>query len=400
MIKSPITMILGAGASVAYGYPTGAGLIRQIVQLLEWNVYVSPSHSLPLGFTKLSSHEREFGDFHRNIAEFCFAVRRSNPTNIDSFLRDNPSLEKLGRTIIAYIIRISEYNDYGHIVPPQNSFNPWYHVLFDNMVSRADPKDIASNQKLKIVTFNYDVSLEYFLASSLINNERTAPFAKQIFDSIPIVHMFGSVGKVSIENDRVVYNYGDPSNSYQSGKKEIIQQVWNPSEHCGLHVAIETKHTHDEVRKNSQLAISYMESAERILCMGFDFTDYAHVYKKHTSAIEDTKLINRHIRPKLGHYLLREISRVEVAQFHKNLSHMPYGANRLRAVLSKMFSLAEEWGLREEGSNPTRYVKKYKESFRTRYLSQAELESLSDTLAAHQTKLKNPCHVTLKPQAQ
>lgn len=142
-------------------------------------------------------------------------------------------------------------------------------------------------------------------------------------------------------------------------------------------------------RQKERTAITLSQFCDRYI------TDYAHVYKKHTSAIEDTKLINRHIRPKLGHYLLREVSRVEVAQFHKNLSHMPYGANRLRAVLSKMFSLAEEWGLREEGSNPTRYVKKYKESFRTRYLSQAELENLSDTLAAYQTKLKNPCHVTL-----
>lgn len=269
MIKKSLTIILGAGASVPYGYPTGAGLIQQIVGVLDWKVLDRNNTLAPLKLVALRSNQ--FTNFHIAIADFCFAVRRNNPTNIDSFLRDNPSLEKIGRTLIAYLIRISEYNDYGYIVPPDNQFNPWYHVLFDAMVSRTPPEKIPESQQLRIVTFNYDVSLEYYLAKALLDNERTRPHAKAIFDSIPVLHIFGSVGTVSIENDVVKYAYGNAA-TYQNGApKQLVQEVWNPSEHCNLHVAIENKHTHKDVIQASQTAMAYMERSEHILCMGFDF---------------------------------------------------------------------------------------------------------------------------------
>ena len=46
----------------------------------------------------------------------------------------------------------------------------------------------------------------------------------------------------------------------------------------------------------------------------------------------------------------------------------------------KMFNLAEAWGLRPEGSNPTRRVPKFKEEKRERYLSDTELARLGDVL--------------------
>ena len=53
------------------------------------------------------------------------------------------------------------------------------------------------------------------------------------------------------------------------------------------------------------------------------------------------------------------------------------------AVLSKMFNLAERWGLRPDGSNPCRHVEKFAEKKRERMLSPAELARLGDALAAY-----------------
>ena len=61
----------------------------------------------------------------------------------------------------------------------------------------------------------------------------------------------------------------------------------------------------------------------------------------------------------------------------------PYQANRVLAVLSKMFNLAERWGLRPDGSNPCRHVEKFAERKRERMLSPAELARLGDALAAY-----------------
>ena len=46
----------------------------------------------------------------------------------------------------------------------------------------------------------------------------------------------------------------------------------------------------------------------------------------------------------------------------------------------KMFSLAEVWGLRPDGSNPCRHVKRYKERNRERFLSPEETERLGEVL--------------------
>ena len=45
-----------------------------------------------------------------------------------------------------------------------------------------------------------------------------------------------------------------------------------------------------------------------------------------------------------------------------------------------MFSLAEVWGWRPDGSNPCRHVKRYKERKRERFLSPEETERLGEIL--------------------
>jgi integrase len=63
---------------------------------------------------------------------------------------------------------------------------------------------------------------------------------------------------------------------------------------------------------------------------------------------------------------------------HHDLRHIPYEANRCLEVMSKMFSLAEMWGLRPDGSNPRRHIKKYAEEKRERFLSPAELKRVGE----------------------
>ena len=59
----------------------------------------------------------------------------------------------------------------------------------------------------------------------------------------------------------------------------------------------------------------------------------------------------------------------------------PGAANRTLALLSKMFNLAEKWGLRPDGSNPCRHIEKYPERRIDRFLSNAELADLGKVLA-------------------
>jgi hypothetical protein len=68
------------------------------------------------------------------------------------------------------------------------------------------------------------------------------------------------------------------------------------------------------------------------------------------------------------------------SRIHAEMAETPYQANRVLAVLSKAFNLAEVWGWRLDGSNPCRHVQRYREEKRERFLSSEELAALSDVL--------------------
>lgn len=96
---------------------------------------------------------------------------------------------------------------------------------------------------------------------------------------------------------------------------------------------------------------------------------------------EYRRAIDLFINPALGNFKLVDVERKDIAELHHSFRDKPYQANRTLGVLSKMFNLAEIWGLRPDGSNPCRHVPKYKEEKRERYLSAEELQRLGQVLA-------------------
>jgi integrase len=92
------------------------------------------------------------------------------------------------------------------------------------------------------------------------------------------------------------------------------------------------------------------------------------------------RLLQRTILPALGHRRVTEVTRTDIAKLHHDLRHIPYDANRCLEVISKMFNLAEMWGVRPDGSNPRKHIKKYPEEKRERFLSPAELRRVGEVL--------------------
>jgi hypothetical protein len=60
-------------------------------------------------------------------------------------------------------------------------------------------------------------------------------------------------------------------------------------------------------------------------------------------------------------------------------------ANHVLAILSKAFNLVELWGLRPEGSNPCRRVRRYRENARERFLTGDNLARLRQALDEAET---------------
>jgi integrase len=117
--------------------------------------------------------------------------------------------------------------------------------------------------------------------------------------------------------------------------------------------------------------------AERFLA------EHAESKRKASTANAYRTTLNRTILPALGKRKVIDVKRHDIAKLHHECRATPYQANLVLAVLSTMFNLAEQWGLRPDGANPCRRIERFAERKRERMLSAAELARLGDALAAH-----------------
>ena len=108
--------------------------------------------------------------------------------------------------------------------------------------------------------------------------------------------------------------------------------------------------------------------------------EYVPVHCKPSTQEEYRRSVRLFVDPMIGELRVPEVQRKDIAALHHGLRDKPYQANRTLGVLSKMFSLAEVWGWRPDGSNPCRHVKRYKEHKRERFLSPEETERLGQVL--------------------
>lgn len=108
--------------------------------------------------------------------------------------------------------------------------------------------------------------------------------------------------------------------------------------------------------------------------------EYVPIHCKETTAKEYRRSVDMFIKPVIGTRKVPDIIRTDIAKLHHGLRDKPYQANRTLGVISVIFNQCEIWGLRPDGSNPCRHVKKYTEKKRERFLSEDELKRLWETL--------------------
>ena len=179
-----------------------------------------------------------------------------------------------------------------------------------------------------------------------------------------------------------------------SGKKSYMVQYRNGGRTRRVTFGRHGTMTPDEARKKArQLLVAVADGqdpAEELsthrkaptvaaLCERFMAEHVAHRCKSSTAG-EYQRSVDLFIKPAIGTFKVSDVKRPDIARLHHDLRNIPYQANRTLGVLSKLFNLAEVWGLRPDGSNPCRHVTKYPETKRQRFLSGDELAQLGAVL--------------------
>lgn len=114
-----------------------------------------------------------------------------------------------------------------------------------------------------------------------------------------------------------------------------------------------------------------------------------HAPKKRSGS-EDIRRIKQIILPRWRNLKIAAITRSDIAKLHAELTRegagkrgkgTPYQANRVLALLSKMLTLAKQWGYLEEAHpNPATGVQKNPETKRDRFMSMEELPRFIEAL--------------------
>src|ERR1700733_12864303 len=102
--------------------------------------------------------------------------------------------------------------------------------------------------------------------------------------------------------------------------------------------------------------------------------EWAIPHKKASSLKQDRRMLNTQVLPVLGDVKVSAVGKRDIAKLHNSLKDTPYEANRVRSLLSKMFSLAIGWELCEK--NPCKGVKKFEEPKHDFWLTQDQLHKL------------------------
>jgi hypothetical protein len=233
VIEKPTVLILGAGASAHLGYPIGIGLLNQICSRIRENQIddeIKRSHPAS------------------EIESFRVRLSRSGYSSVDAFLEKNMEFMAMGKLFIASCLKQHENPD----IPFHPGDAGWYQYLFNRLIGN-EVEDISRN-KLSIITFNYDRSLEFYL-HQVIQYRFKIPDDKalDILHTIPIVHVHGILG----EYPQVEYSLARVPLAEISDKIKIVHEINdNTGGFCN-----------DDFKRANDL----LQKSERIFSLGFGF---------------------------------------------------------------------------------------------------------------------------------
>lgn len=223
MIKKKTIFVLGAGASIPYGYPSGADLIDETCDtndtgcILDNNpLLVAQSQHL-----KFSSVLENNGVRDREvIMKFNKKLKFAYPPTLDYFLNQQGSSSGfvvLGKLRIANIILKCEKRYKNSLFLPREKTEnektkmresqKWYGFFFNNILRGNTLEDIFKNV-ITIINFNYDRSFECFVYNHLRNTYNASEYqVYEFFKHINYRHVYGVVAPIYTYDGKLYYDF-------------------------------------------------------------------------------------------------------------------------------------------------------------------------------------------------
>lgn len=243
MIEVPTVFILGAGASSPYGYPLGNTLVSNIAKAL---LDIEPQREMILaGYSPKNQNA---------FKQFNFDLTVGEPGSIDTFLQRRPEYTSIGKYLIARIINAIYKSHIDGIELAKTNKMHWY-SYFKNLLFGASYEDTCKKNKVKIITFNYDVFLERYLYETLCVNFGVG-VPKEFFENIEFIHIHGCLKKLPWEKDHLEPMIGEDNTWYSATNKLLepkLSQLFQ-LRHMGLNVTDRDLLATEHIEKHHRMA--------------------------------------------------------------------------------------------------------------------------------------------------
>jgi hypothetical protein len=245
MITKPTVLVLGAGASIPYGYPSGAGLVKNIFQSITNTDWREIYNAYDVSDSEMSALKSE--------------LYLSQKLSIDAFLEHRPEFLRAGKIAIALSLLSNENPDLLSDFDIRDT--GIYHFLYNSLAATWEE---FKHNRLTVITFNYDRSLEHFLFTALKHSYNKSDI--EIADalrSIPIIHVHGSLGPLIWQDKKGSEYY--PLFSRRKNPNEIRKKVMVASENIKIVAEAQPKSHEFETATKSII------EAERVYFLGFGY---------------------------------------------------------------------------------------------------------------------------------
>jgi hypothetical protein len=246
MIRRKTLLVLGAGASHPYGLPLGSELTDN---LCLW-AFQPPNEQ-----SQVAQLVAACGNTLQELIQFCRGFHRSLLPSVDTYLAHCPHLARIGKLLIAYTIGIQEKDEDRHWFVSKDH---WYRHLWNMMREECEDAERIPNNQLRIITFNYDRSLEYALYRAVRYTFGAADVvAQRILERLSIRHVYGQLAPFHFLG--------------REGNGRFYRPISDAQE---LEMASNGIHTIPEARANAGLfdeLRDWFYWADNVVFMGFSF---------------------------------------------------------------------------------------------------------------------------------
>jgi len=183
-------LVLGAGASIAMGYPVGKELRNQII-------------TSDTTFHNSGENIHSLFSLEGNQREFFLEFRKSQMASIDAFLARRPEFSEIGKKVIAAVLLSCENSNKLHTNEHEDN---WYSYFFNKKAANSWGE--LDFSEFSVLTFNYDRSLEQYLLSAICSSYgKSEKEALEKLSTLKIIHVYGSLGG-ALPNQEKYYPYG------------------------------------------------------------------------------------------------------------------------------------------------------------------------------------------------